>query len=98
MRQAWTKLLRSWQTRALLVTRAAATDCLIMATPGAGKTTLALRVAHDQLDRGQVQRVVIVCPTDHLRTQWTRAAARWLLVMTAWLLGVVAVGLWVVGI
>lgn len=71
----WTKILRSWQTRALLVTRAAATDCLIMATPGAGKTTLALRVAHDQLERGQVQRVVIVCPTDHLRTQWTRAAA-----------------------
>lgn len=29
---------------------------------------------------------------------WERAAARWLLVMTAWLLGVVAVGLWVVGI
>lgn len=30
--------------------------------------------------------------------KWERRAARWLLVMTAWLLGVVAVGLWVVGL
>lgn len=71
----WTKILRSWQNRALLVVRSAKDDCLIMATPGAGKTTLALRVAHDQLESGRVERVVIVCPTDHLRTQWTRAAA-----------------------
>lgn len=71
----WTRLLRGWQQRALLLTRQEGPDCLIMATPAAGKTTFALRVAHDQLDRGVVERVVIVCPTDHLRTQWTQAAA-----------------------
>ena len=46
-----------------------------MATPAAGKTTLALKVAHEQLLRGEVQRVVVVAPTDHLRGQWTQAAA-----------------------
>ena len=71
----WTRPLRSWQQRALLVTRVTGPDCLIMATPAAGKTTLALRVAHEQLERSQIERVVIVCPTDHLRAQWTTAAA-----------------------
>lgn len=71
----WTRLLRSWQSRALLLTRQRGPDCLIMATPAAGKTTCALRVAHDQLESGRCERVVIVCPTDHLRTQWTDAAA-----------------------
>lgn len=72
---AWTRPLRSWQQRALLLTRQVGPDCLIMATPAAGKTTFALRVAHDQLERRLVERVVICCPTDHLRTQWTQAAA-----------------------
>lgn len=71
----WTRILRSWQNRALLTVRSTGPDCLIMATPAAGKTTFALRVAHEMLALGRVQRVVIVCPTDHLRTQWTQAAA-----------------------
>lgn len=71
----WTKILRSWQNRALLLTRTVGPDCLVMATPAAGKTTLALKVAHDQLERRVAERVVIVCPSDHLRRQWTHAAA-----------------------
>lgn len=71
----WSKSLRSWQNRARLVVRSVGPDCLIEATPAAGKTTFALRVAHEQLESGQVERVVIVCPTDHLRAQWTQAAA-----------------------
>lgn len=45
-----------------------------MATPGAGKTRFALRVAHDHLIRKLASRVVVVCPTNHLRHQWACAA------------------------
>jgi superfamily II DNA or RNA helicase len=50
-------------------------DFLVTATPGAGKTTFALRHAADLLARKVVQRVIIVVPTDHLRSQWAEAAA-----------------------
>ena len=49
---------------------------LIGATPGAGRTTFALTVARRALDAGRVDRVVIVAPTDHLRTQWADAAGK----------------------
>ena len=47
-----------------------------MATPGAGKTTFALTVAAELLSRRVVDRVTIVAPTEHLKTQWADAAAR----------------------
>jgi superfamily II DNA or RNA helicase len=69
--------LRPWQVRALTAYRAAGRDdFLVTATPGAGKTTFALAVARDLLERRAVDRVIVVCPTDHLRTQWADAAAR----------------------
>ena len=51
-------------------------DFLAVATPGAGKTTFALRVASMLIERGLVNRVTIVAPTDHLKRQWADAAAR----------------------
>jgi len=51
-------------------------DFLAAATPGAGKTTFALRLASEQLRRGVVQRIVVVAPTEHLKSQWADAAAR----------------------
>ena len=45
-----------------------------MATPAAGKTRFALRVAHEFLRTGKAQRLLVVCPTNHLRTQWAGAA------------------------
>jgi superfamily II DNA or RNA helicase len=51
-------------------------DFLTVATPGAGKTTFALTVAADLLGRRVVDRVTIVAPTEHLKTQWAEAAAR----------------------
>ena len=51
-------------------------DFLLTATPGAGKTTFALAVAAGCCAAGSIDRVVVVCPTDHLRTQWADAAAR----------------------
>jgi superfamily II DNA or RNA helicase len=51
-------------------------DFLVTATPGAGKTTFALALASRLLARRAIDRVVVVCPTDHLRTQWAEAADR----------------------
>ena len=51
-------------------------DFLAAATPGAGKTTFALRLATELLRRGVVDRIVVVAPTEHLKTQWADAAAR----------------------
>lgn len=69
--------LRAWQQEALDVylTRAPR-DFLAVATPGAGKTTFALRIATELLSRRIVDRVTVVCPTEHLKVQWADAAAR----------------------
>jgi superfamily II DNA or RNA helicase len=69
--------LRAWQADALAAyLRSTPQDFLAVATPGAGKTTFALRVATELLERGTVQRVTVVCPTEHLKKQWADAAHR----------------------
>jgi superfamily II DNA or RNA helicase len=69
--------LRRWQCEALAKYRGqAGKDFLLTATPGAGKTTFALTLAVDLLGRRVVDRVVVVAPTDHLRSQWAAAAER----------------------
>nr|WP_130416859.1 DEAD/DEAH box helicase [Xylanibacterium ulmi] len=69
--------LRAWQAEALDLYRARQPrDFLAVATPGAGKTTFALRVATDLIERGVVRRVTVVAPTEHLKHQWADAAAR----------------------
>jgi len=68
--------LRPWQRAALdRYEQVAGTDFLLTATPGAGKTTFALAVACRLLAGRVIDRVVVVAPTDHLRTQWADAAA-----------------------
>lgn len=75
MLQPWTHKLRDWQGRAVqaALTRSGQ-DFLAMATPAAGKTRFALRVAHHYLSDRAAQRIVVVCPTNHLRTQWAQSA------------------------
>ncbi len=69
--------LRSWQAAALAQYDEDPTrDFLVTATPGAGKTTFALALARLLLNRRVVGRVIVVAPTDHLRTQWAEAAER----------------------
>ena len=69
--------LRAWQAAALgQYLEAMPQDFLAVATPGAGKTTFALRVATELLSSGDVHKVTIVCPTEHLKYQWAEAAAR----------------------
>ena len=78
-RAAWgtAAKLRAWQAEALdAYLSASPRDFLAVATPGAGKTTYALRVATELLDRGVVEKITVVAPTEHLKTQWADAAAR----------------------
>ncbi|WP_429455024.1 DEAD/DEAH box helicase [Nocardia sp. GP40] len=69
--------LRAWQRRAL--TRYLTTkprDFLAVATPGAGKTTFALRVAAELLADRTVDQITVVAPTEHLKHQWAASASR----------------------
>ncbi len=73
----WSAKLREWQTRAVAaaLTHDGA-DFLATATPAAGKTRFALRVAHQYLADRAASRVLVICPTNHLRTQWAAAAGQ----------------------
>lgn len=69
--------LRAWQREALeAYFEADQRDYLVAATPGAGKTTFALTLAVELLRMGEIDRVIVVAPTEHLKTQWADAAAR----------------------
>lgn len=75
--KSWVADLRDWQEKAFRVHLACeGKDFLVVATPGAGKTTFALRIGHEFLYDGDAERVVIVCPTAHLKRQWANAAAQ----------------------
>jgi superfamily II DNA or RNA helicase len=70
-----TQALRGWQRRALVrYLTAAPRDFLAVATPGAGKTAFALRIAAELLSEGVVERITVVVPTEHLKMQWAQAA------------------------
>lgn len=81
-RAAWgtAAKLRAWQAEALQACLTAYErgehDFLAVATPGAGKTTFALRVAAELMAAGVVGAVTVVAPTEHLKTQWADAAGR----------------------
>ena len=67
--------LRPWQKRALsLLAERADPDFLAVATPGAGKTTFALTAAITALQEAPDRRVLVVAPTQALKSQWARAA------------------------
>jgi superfamily II DNA or RNA helicase len=69
--------LRAWQAEALEQYFASEpADFLVAATPGAGKTTFALRMVTELLARRTIDRVTVVAPTDHLKRQWADAASR----------------------
>ena len=78
-RAAWgtaTKL-RAWQQEAIEKYLAGSPrDFLAVATPGAGKTTFALTIAAELMERRVIDRLTIVAPTEHLKVQWADAAAK----------------------
>ncbi|OLT23400.1 hypothetical protein BJF78_32370 [Pseudonocardia sp. CNS-139] len=69
--------LRAWQRSALARYLAGSPqDFLAVATPGAGKTTFALRVAAELLADRTIEAITVVTPTEHLKHQWAAAAAQ----------------------
>ncbi|MCU1437056.1 MAG: ATP-dependent helicase, partial [Naasia sp.] len=67
--------LRLWQEEALTAYfEREPKDFLAAATPGAGKTTFALRLAKELFARRIIDRVTVVAPTEHLKRQWAEAA------------------------
>ena len=69
--------LRGWQKDAYHeYFRLPRRDFLLVATPGAGKTTYALTVAAELLARREIATLTVVTPTEHLKHQWAQAAGR----------------------
>ncbi|MGR4009843.1 DEAD/DEAH box helicase [Leucobacter sp. 1207-22] len=69
--------LRAWQEEAInRYLDTGPQDFLASATPGAGKTTFALRLAAILRANRTVTQIIVVAPTEHLKTQWADAAAR----------------------
>jgi superfamily II DNA or RNA helicase len=73
--------LRPWQEKALADFESSQSpDFLAVATPGAGKTSFALSAARRALaaarasDERRRARIVVVVPTEHLKTQWAQVA------------------------
>lgn len=68
--------LRKWQENAIhKFNQTSPEDFLEVATPAAGKTRFALKLAHQLLSVGRISRIYIVTPSDPLKTQWMEAAA-----------------------
>ncbi|OBI47471.1 hypothetical protein A5707_19530 [Mycobacterium kyorinense] len=71
-----TRALRGWQRRALVrYLTGKPRDFLLVATPGAGKTAFALRIAAELLADRSIEAITVVVPTEHLKVQWALAAA-----------------------
>jgi superfamily II DNA or RNA helicase len=69
--------LRAWQAEAIeAYFEREPKDFLVAATPGAGKTTFALRLVTELLAQRKIDRVTVVAPTEHLKRQWADAAHR----------------------
>lgn len=69
--------LRAWQEEAISrYLGAQPRDFLASATPGAGKTTFALRLASILRANRTVEQIVVVAPTEHLKLQWAEGAAK----------------------
>jgi superfamily II DNA or RNA helicase len=74
---AWRLPLRAWQRDAFDAWSARrSADSLVVATPGAGKTRFAARLAHALLAEGEVTRAIVVVPREHLKAQVARAMAQ----------------------
>jgi superfamily II DNA or RNA helicase len=73
---AWRLSLRAWQRLAFESwDERRERDALIVATPGAGKTRFAARLAHALLADREVRRVLVVVPREHLKAQVGAAMA-----------------------
>lgn len=74
----WNIELREWQRTAFEIAarnfKRGNVDFLCVATPGAGKTVFALKVVRFLFEENLIDRIVVVCPTEHLKRQWAESA------------------------
>ncbi|MDE2480583.1 MAG: DEAD/DEAH box helicase [bacterium] len=74
---SWRLPLRQWQRDAFDAWWAdRPKDALVVATPGAGKTRFAARLAHAVLSTRMARRVLAVVPREHLKAQTAMAMAQ----------------------
>ncbi len=67
---------REWQAKFLRSYEAwIDRDYLLVATPGAGKTSASLLAAKQLIQRREIEKVIVVCPTSSLKKQWADSAA-----------------------
>lgn len=75
--------MRRWQQRALdQFLSSTGVDFFVEATPGAGKTRFAIAALKEILKSRRAEQIVVVAPTDHLRSQWVEAAKSQDLILT----------------
>ena len=75
--RAWRLALRRWQRDAFDAWHTERPrDALIVATPGAGKTRFAARLAHAILADKVARRIIVVVPREHLKAQVAFAMAQ----------------------
>ncbi|HEX2866525.1 MAG TPA: DEAD/DEAH box helicase family protein [Ignavibacteriales bacterium] len=76
----WERTPRAWQMksreRCLGKFESGSRDYLNVATPGAGKSDYGLWVAHDFLQAGWAEQIIIVVPTEHLKKQMAKDAVK----------------------
>lgn len=71
--------LRKWHHDCwtqLVAVRQKKRDFLCVACPGAGKTRFSVYTMHRMLNSGDVDQVIVVCPSEHLTYQWAIDAAQ----------------------
>ncbi len=74
---AWRLSLRRWQREAFDAWWSEQPrDALVVATPGAGKTRFAARLAHAVLAERRARRIFVVVPREHLKAQTASAMAQ----------------------
>lgn len=73
---AWSQPLRAWQRDAIAWwARERPASSLAVVTPGGGKSLYAAAVAYGALASGLIDGVIVVVPSDHLRSQMARTFA-----------------------
>lgn len=70
--------MRAWQSEAIkkYIDMEYPKNYTVAATPGAGKTNFALNLAKLLVAKKMIDRIIIIVPTDHLRSQWALAASK----------------------
>ena len=65
----------AWQNQAITDFYKSSDDFLVTATPGAGKTLMAMKAAAILHNEGIIDRIIVVVPNSEVKKQWRKTAA-----------------------